>query len=150
MFTTYRHTEMVIEGLEGHGHSQLWRCVEQELIHPWFYLQVSRKSGSQISTSMMMVHHAQELRDLIDCQSSHTWLDEVMLVTPPHTNGQAQWMMEKLEKLSVLSSRGTNDFELQYEVKGGHSYFLNGRHDPQGFSTSHVLFDSTNDLLSRK
>lgn len=150
MFTTYRDTEMVIEGFDDHHRSQLWWCVEQELIHPWFYLQLSHRSGSEISTSMMMVHHAHELREFVNSQSKRTWLDQVMLITPPHTNGKAQWLMERLEKIVVFSSPLRTEFELQYEVSGGEKYYLNGACNLQNFSESLTLFDSDNDLTRGK
>jgi len=143
MFTTYHSSEIVIEDLPESPKTQIWRCVEQELIHSWFYLQIGRWGRTESSISMMMIHHAHELREMVDRQSNLIWIEQVQFVSPPHLNGLSRWMMEPLMKIDVLALSGAeNAYGLRVDVTGGHSYFLNGADDLRAARVVNVLFDA--------
>lgn len=149
MFTTYRSAEITIKGLEQNQRSQLWSCVEQEAIHPWYYLQIGRWGRKAHSSSMMMVHHAHELRDLVDSQSNLTWLEQVQFVCPPHMNGKNFWTMEHLERISVLGFPDSDDYDIEISVTGGNSYYLNGIGRTYSATVNHVLFEAVRDIRTR-
>jgi len=146
IFTTYRSTEITIEGLDKLQQSQMWRCVEQEVIHPWYYVQIGRWGRRSASSSMMMIHHAHELRELVDRQSNLSWLEQVHFVCPPHMNGTSSWTMEPLIKISVLTFPNSEDYDLQINVAEGHSYFLNGIGNATACTVAHILYDATRDI----
>jgi hypothetical protein len=140
---------MVIEDLPASPTTQLWRCVEQELIHPWFYLQIGRWARTESSISMMMIHHAHELRELVDRQSNLIWIEQVQFVSPPHVNGLSMWMMEPLLKVVVLALPGPeNTYGLRVDVAGGRSYFINGADQSRSEEVVNVLFDAKGHLYS--
>lgn len=149
MFTTYRSSEIVIEDYPDSATTQIWRCVEQEIIHSWFYLKIGRWGRTESSVSMMMIHHAHELRQLVDRQSNLIWLEQVEFVSPPHVNGLSRWMMQPLLKILVLAQLGAESaYGLRVDVAGGHSYFLNGGEALQSANVINVLFDADKHLRS--
>jgi hypothetical protein len=101
MFTTYPRAEITFEtpdATNSHEGQRVWSFVEQELLLPWFYLQVVRRVGRENYASMLMMYHVHELKQFIDAQSNRVWVEQVQLVTPPHMNGQSIWLMEPLNR----------------------------------------------------
>lgn len=90
MFTTYRHAEMTLDSATESSPTQLWKSVEQELMLPWFYLQVARHSKREPYTSMLMIYHAHEVLEILESQSNLAWVEQIQFVTPPHMNGQSR------------------------------------------------------------
>ncbi len=150
MFTTYRSSEMVIEGYPESPATQIWRCVEQEIIHSWFYVQIGRWGRTESSASMMMIQHAHELRELADRQSNLIWIEEIQFVSPPHVNDLSRWMMEPLTKIVVLALPGAEGgYGLRVDVSGGHSYFLNGGNELRTAKVVSVIFDADKHLRGK-
>ncbi|MGF0238076.1 hypothetical protein ACQR3P_04185 [Rhodococcus sp. IEGM1300] len=148
MFTTYRHTEIGLELPEelcSAPHQQLWSCVEQELILPWFYLQVVRRYGRELNATMLMLYHAHELKQYVDYQSTRTWIEQVQLVTPPYMNGQARWLMEPLQQVSLVEAPTDGAHFLVFKVTSGSTYSLRGDLDLT-LPAMHVLFCAETDL----
>lgn len=148
MFTTHRETEIVLE-LPGEAPpatgEQVWRYVEQELMLPWIYLQIVRQIGREENASMLMLYHAQELRQLIDNQSARLWVKQVQFVTPPYMNGQSQWVMEPLKRVSLVEDPVDKARFPVFEVASGAIYSLKGdmRLD---LTPVEILFSAEDDL----
>lgn len=148
MFTTHRDAEI---GLELPGETspstgqQVWRCVEQELLLPWIYLQVVRLIGRQPNVSMLMLYHATELKQLIGHQSDRFWVEQAQFVTPPYMNGQCQWVMEPLKKVSLVEAPTDSEPFPIFEVASGAIYSLRGDLDLD-LPLVQVLFSAETDL----
>lgn len=148
MFTTHRDAEI---GLELPGEAppgtgqQVWSYIEQELMLPWIYLQIVRQIGREENASMLMLYHAQELRQLIDHQSARLWVEQVQFVTPPYMNGQSRWVMEPLKRVSLVEDPVDKARFPVFEVASGTIYSLRGdtRLD---LTPVEVLFSAEDDL----
>lgn len=127
MFTTYPRAEIAFDLPDepaSPAGQRLWSYVEQELLMPWFYIQVVQRSGCESFASMFMMYHAHELKQFIDAQSDRVWVEQVQLVTPPHVNGQSAWLMEPLVKVAIVADPVDGSHCLIYQVASGSSYSL--------------------------
>jgi hypothetical protein len=150
MFTTYPQAEIVFDSphaLDSHEGQRVWSFVEQELLLPWFYLQVVRRSGRENYASMLMMYHAHELKQFIDAQSKRVWVEQVQLVTPPHMNGQSTWLMEPLTMAGIVMDPRDGSHFLVYQVAGGATYSLRDNTDTN-LEPFRVLFSGERDLRS--
>jgi hypothetical protein len=152
MFTTYPRAEITFDpphSLDSHEGQRVWSFVEQELLLPWLYLQVVRRSGQENYASMLMMYHAHELRQFIDAQSNRVWVEQVQLVTPPHMNGQSIWLMEPLTMAGVVMDPRDGSHFIVYQVAGGVTYSLRDDADA-GLTPFRILFSDERDLRSPK
>lgn len=148
MFTTYRSTEVQFSHLGDprYADTQIWRYVEQELMYPWFYLQVVRVGSSETGTSMLMVQHAKDLGEIVKCETPSWWLEQVQLVSPPHMNGKGQWLMEPLHKITIHESPSLGGLCECFEVADGSRYTIAGSEVLENATLLQVIFDAEIDL----
>ncbi|WP_324743278.1 hypothetical protein [Pseudomonas veronii] len=133
MFTTYPSAEITFDGLEQgspHGAQRVWSFVEQELLLPWFYVQVVRRTGGEDFASMLMLYHAHELKQWTDNQSNRMRVEQVQVVTPPHMNGQSTWLMEPLMMAGIVEDPRDHSHYLIYQVESGTIYSLRDKFEP--------------------
>lgn len=127
MFTTYPGAEITFDGAteaDPQATQKVWSFVEQELLLPWLYVQVVRRSRGEDFVSMLMLYHAHELKQWIDNQSTRMWVEQVQLVTPPYMNGQSTWLMEPLAMVEIVEDpRDGSQFPI-YQVAKGNIYSL--------------------------
>ncbi|BGE66909.1 TPA: hypothetical protein MXV65_002437 [Pseudomonas aeruginosa] len=142
MFTTYRRAEIQLDPAEESTTTQLWSYVEQEIIWPWFYLQIVRRHGRQTYRSMLMLHHAHDLKKIIDDQSNLAWVEQVQLVTPAHVNGQPRWLMEPLEEVCIVRDGPAGDPGYLYKVANGVSYSMHHRRNLEALIVTDVIFSA--------
>ncbi|AYW41105.1 hypothetical protein ACIGKL_16340 [Pseudomonas sp. NPDC077186] len=141
MFTTYRSAEIHLDTAKG-ATTQLWSYVEQEISWPWFYLQIARRHGRQAYRSMLMLHHAHDLKKIIDDQSNLAWAEEVQLVTPAHVNGHSTWLMEPLKEICIVRDGPTGDPGYLYKVANGVSYSMHHRRNLEALIVTDVIFSA--------
>ncbi|HIE3847294.1 TPA: hypothetical protein ACXNGQ_004540 [Pseudomonas aeruginosa] len=148
MFTTYPRAEIAFDLPDepaSPAGQRVWSFVEQELIMPWFYMQVVHRSGRENFASMLMMYHAHELKQFIDAQSERVWVEEVQLVTPPHVNKQSTWLMEPLTMAGIATAPQDGSNVLVYQVASGTIYSL--RDDlEKNLAPYSVLFSAERDL----
>lgn len=142
MFTTYRGAEIHLDPVAEPTGTQLWSHVEQELAWPWFYLQIVRRHGRKAYRSMLMVHHAHDLRKIVDDQSNLAWVEQVQLVTPPHLNGQPRWLMEPLEEVCVVRDGPDGNPGYLYKVANGVSYSMHCSDNRDSLVETNVVFSA--------
>ncbi|MDB1111350.1 hypothetical protein [Pseudomonas extremaustralis] len=150
MFTTYPHAEIAFdppEAPDSQAGQRVWSFVEQELLLPWFYLQVVRRSGREKYASMLMMYHAHELKQFIDAQSNRVWVEQVQLVTPPHMNGQPTWLMEPLTMAGIVMDPWDGSHFFVYQVARGVIYSLRDDAD-MNLKPFRILFSDERDLRS--
>lgn len=146
MFTTYRKAEMLLGDNQEGSATQLWGFVEQEVIYPWFYVQIMRQQRDDVFQSMLMLPHAQDLKRVICEQSRVQWVDQVQLLTPPHINGGSSWVMEPLEELSLLRHRDSGERDFLYRVSSGQRYTMHGPKSLDFFDVIETLFSAEESL----
>jgi hypothetical protein len=150
MFTTYPRAEITFETPDAsnlHEGQRVWSFVEQELLLPWFYLQVVRRVGQENYASMLMMYHVHELKQFIDAQSNRVWVEQVQLVTPPYMNGQSIWLMEPLTMAGIVMDPRDESHFFVYQVASGATYSLRDDADAN-VKPFRVLFSGERDLRS--
>jgi len=148
MFTTYPSAEITFDRLDdpnSHASQRVWSFVEQELLLPWFYLQVVHRSGREDYASMLMLYHAHELKQWIDNQSRRMRVEQVQLVTPPYMNGKSTWLMEPLTMAGIVADPRDASHFLVYQVANGAIYSLRDKVEA-GLRPFKILFSSELDL----
>lgn len=148
MFTTYRNSEIHLDLAEEHPATQLWTYVEQEINALWFYLQIVRRHGREAYQSMLMLHHAHDLKKIIDDQSTLAWVEQVQLVTPGYINGQPRWLMEPLDEVCVVRDGPNGDPGYLYKVANGASYSTHHRQNREVLVVTDVIFSAERHLRS--
>lgn len=142
MFTTYRSAEIHLDLTEDPSSTQLWTYVEQEIALPWFYLQIVRRHGREAYQSTLMLHHAHDLRKLVEDQSNLAWVEQAQLVTPPHLNGQSRWLMEPLEEVCVVQDGPEGVPGYMYKVTAGASYSMHPSNHKESLIVTNVIFSA--------
>ncbi|MEE4129128.1 hypothetical protein [Pseudomonas viridiflava] len=148
MFTTYPFAEIAFDMADepkSPAGQRVWSYVEQELLMPWFYIQVVHRVGSADFASMFMMYHAHELRQFIDAQSGSVWVEQVQLVTPPHVNGQSAWLMEPLTMAGIVADPQDGSHFLVYQVLNETIYSLRDDAD-KNLTPFKILFSAERDL----
>lgn len=148
MFTTYPSAEITFEEpdlTDPQAAQKVWSFVEQELLLPWFYIQVVRRSGGEDYASMVMLYHAHELKQWIDNQSNRMRVEQVQMVTPPHINGQSTWLMEPLTMAGIAEDPSDFSHFLIYQVESGSIYSLRDNFEVD-INPFVILFSSERDL----
>lgn len=148
MFTTYRSSEVQLPDLGNpqYGETQIWPYVEQELMYPWFYLSVVRVGALEPDTCMLMIQHARDVVSLVRRESSRMTIEQVQIVTPGHMNGTNRWLMEPVQKISILESPSLGGPCEVFEVDGGNRYTLSGFGVLENATLIQVIFDAATDL----
>ncbi|MHA6575417.1 hypothetical protein [Pseudomonas yamanorum] len=148
MFTTYPRAEISFDPPNEPSSptgQRIWSFVEQELLLPWFYLQVVHRSGEECHASMLMMYHVHELKQFIDAQSNCVWVEQVQLVTPPYMNGKLVWLMEPLVQAGVVEDPRDGAHFVVYKVANGGRYSLRDDADVN-LPLLKILFSSERDL----
>ncbi|MFK3789189.1 MULTISPECIES: hypothetical protein [unclassified Pseudomonas] len=148
MFTTYPRAEITFDTPDykkTHAEQRVWSFVEQELLLPWIYLQVTRRSGQEDYVSMLMIYHAHELKEFIDAQSIRMRVEQVHLVTPPQVNGHPTWLMEPLMMAGIVTDPRDGSHFIVYQVEGGMRYSLRDDADVH-LEPFEILFSDERDL----
>ncbi|MEN5028960.1 hypothetical protein [Pseudomonas sp. Ps21-P2] len=87
---------------------QLWSCVEQIILVPWFYVTALKCNGDSTSRHMLLVSDVQTLEELILSGSAGGEVESILLATPPAMNCKKIWLMEQLTEIAyVPKSKGT-------------------------------------------
>ena len=122
MFKTNRKAELLPGLSQGPNGVQFWSYIEQEVIWPWFYLQVVEDDGKEVFRSMLMVPTIPLLEQAMAAQTEQTWFEQAQLVTPDHMNKNGRWMMEPLLEVSSIRDNQGNELGYQYRVEGDRMY----------------------------
>ncbi len=145
MFITYRHTEVRLDRPFEYSPAQLWTAVEQDLQSPWFYVQIARLDGGEVTASTLLLQHIHDLESIIRSQSKRAWVEQVQIVTPAHLNGQARWLMEPLREAHLVQdNKGTRG--LVYKVENNVRYSLHPQRNLEELALIKVLFSAELDL----
>lgn len=152
MFTTYRSSEIQLPDLSNpqYGDTQIWPYVEQELMYPWFYLNVLRIGSAESDTCMLLIPHARDVASLVRRETSRMRVEQVQIVTPAHVNGTDRWLMEPVNKISVLESPSLGGPCEAYEVHGGNCYSPSGFGVLENATLIEVIFDAATDLKNSR
>lgn len=148
MFTTYPDAEITFDGpnQRDEQHVQrVWSFVEQELILPWFYIQVVRRQKDGDHASMIMLYHPRELSHWINNQSSRMRVEHVQMVTPPYMNGKTTWVMEPIKMIALVEDPGDKSQFLIYQVANGSKYSMKEKFDAH-LKPIEILFEAERDL----
>lgn len=122
MFTTYSHAELWPQAQTVNQPTRHWTFVEQEAIWPWFYIQVARVDGIEVSSTMLMIATVPQFEQLLQQRSSQLWLEDVQLVSPGHLNGKGEWMLERLLEVYVAIDNQHGDPGHVFRVGENQSY----------------------------
>lgn len=146
MFMTYRHTEMPF----GDTNSQHWRFVEQEVIWPWFYLELVRKHRNDALSSMLLIPSVPDLQHILleVEQEARMWLTQAQIVTPSHINGTDRWLMEPLLEVCVALDEKNNQTGHVYKVAGNRTYQAHTNTEISEPRISHIIFSAAQHLRS--
>jgi hypothetical protein len=102
MFKTNRKNEL-LPGAWGYAQGlQFWARIEQDVIWPWFYLQIGENEGDDTFRSMLMIPTEALLAEFIANQQENCWLEDIQVVTPDYLNHKGRWLMEPLIELNSL------------------------------------------------
>lgn len=144
MFTTYRSAEVEFSCLGDPRYSgtQIWRYVEQELMCPWFYVQVRRPGSTGTDLSMLMLPCARDIAAMVDCETPSWCIEQVQIVTPTHMNGTGRWQMEPLRRITIHESPALGGVCECFEVSSGNLYTSGGSRILEGATLLEVLFDA--------
>ncbi|MCC8345382.1 hypothetical protein LNN35_21700 [Pseudomonas stutzeri] len=145
MFITYRHTEARLDLSFEYSPAQLWTAVEQDFQSPWFYVQIARLDGGEVTVSTLLLQHIHDLESVIRSQSKRAWIEQVQIVTPAHLNGQARWLMEPLREAHLVQDNNGNR-GLVYKVENNVIYSLHPQRNVEGLALIKVLFSAESDL----
>lgn len=127
MFTTYLRAEITFDSVDERvlpAEQRVWSYVEQELLLPWFYLQVAYRSGRESQTSMFMMNHIHEVKQFLDAQSNRVWVEQLLFVTPPYMNGKLSWQMEPLEMAGIAEDPKDGSHFVVCRVASGSTYSM--------------------------
>lgn len=122
MFTTYSHAELWPGTPTGDQSARSWTFIEQEAIWPWFYIQVARDDGSELSCTMLMIATVPHFEQLLNQRSKRLWLENVQLVTPGYMNGKGEWTMGRLLELYVAVDNRSGEPGHVFQTASGQSY----------------------------
>lgn len=144
MFTTYRSAEVEFScmGDPRYSGTQIWRYVEQELMCPWFYVQVLRPGSTDTDLSMLMLPCAKDIAAMVDCETPNWCIQQVQIVTPARMNGTDRWQMEPLRRITLLESPALASVCECFEVTSGRLYTSGGPRVLEGATLLQVLFDA--------
>lgn len=99
-----------------------WASMEQEVLWPWFYLQmVSAKPGGNLR-SMLLVSSADQLENLTEVTSKDLWVEAAFLVTPSFLNNSGTWLMEPLIGVTKVYGQTEKVCAIVYRVESGAEY----------------------------
>lgn len=148
MFTTYLRAEITFDSVDERlfpAEQRVWSYVEQELLLPWFYLQVVQRSGRENYASMFMMHHLYEVKQFLDAQTDRVWVEQLLFVTPPYMNGKPTWQMEPLEMAGIVEDPKDGSHFVVCRVASGSTYTLRDDVDITSLPFR-VLFSRERDL----
>ncbi|WJM95276.1 hypothetical protein QEP73_17040 [Pseudomonas defluvii] len=150
MFTTHRSAEIELSHLGDlqYAEARVWRYVEQELMYPWFYLQVARMGSAETDTSMLMIQHAQDIAVMVRSEAPYWRLEQIQIVTPAHMNGVGRWLMEPLQRITMVDSPSLGGPCECYEVSTGNRYAIAGSGVLENATLLQVIFDAAVDLVN--
>lgn len=150
MFTTYRNAEVQFSHLSDQQHvgTQILRYVEQELMYPWFYVQLAQQGATEMEASMLMLQHSKDLAEMVKCKTPSWRLEQVQIVTPAHMNGTGRWLIEPLDKITIHESPSLGGLCECFQVSSGNCYTIAGSGVLKNATLLRVIFDAETDLKS--
>lgn len=146
MFTTYQQAAISCGIPSTNRGSWHWSYVEQEVVWPWFYLQIVREHPGESYRSMLMISAVSELKDLLDAQSGHMWLEQAQLVSPDHFNGRGRWVMEPLLEVSVERDGRDGSLGHIFKVEGDRCYSTHPCSGETDFMSTQLIFSAAKHL----
>lgn len=146
MFIAYRTTDQFHASEPHTVTTSHWGVIEQDMLSPWFYLQVVRKHGRNAFRSMVMLPHAHDLKNFIDQQSNFFWVEQVQVVTPPSVNGRATWLMQPLAELSLIYNQSAAELDCFCTVVNGEVFTLYNSEFPEQFQIVGTWYSATNKI----
>lgn len=87
-------------GFPGPGRTA-WRMVERDSEDLWYHIRFSIREGDRTRPKKLMPTDPTILAHLLSQRSPDHTIEEVQVVTAPHTNGSASDRMEKLVSLVI-------------------------------------------------
>jgi hypothetical protein len=145
MFTTYSHAELWPGTPTGGQSARSWIFVEQEAIWPWFYIQVARDDGSELSCTMLMIATVPHFEQLLNQRSKRLWLENVQLVTPGYMNGKGEWAMGRLLELYVAVDNRSGEPGHVFQTASGQNYTTHPS-DQKWLQRSFTIFSAAEHL----
>lgn len=146
MFLTNPSFELLGGALRGAFGDQQWVTVEQDIMLPWFYLQIVSEDGDDPSRSMRLVSSVQEFDDFLKTLRTNVRIEQAQLVTPHMMNGAGRWLMEPLLEISTVVDRRGEEIGHSFEVEGGRSYTTVSAAKPEQCSKSTLIFSAASHL----
>ena len=146
MFTTYQQAAISCGTPPRNRGTWHWSYVEQEIMWPWFYLQVVREHPGESFRSMLMISTVSELKELLDSQNEHMWLEQAQLVTPDHFNGRGRWIMEPLLEVSLERDERDGSLGHIFKVEGDLSYSTHPNSGRADLMSSQLIFSAAKHL----
>lgn len=147
MFLTNRKSEFFGGLLRGSNGDQLWSLVEQNLLLPWFYLQIVRAHGRASYRSMMLISSVQELEDFLATTGKRLWIEEALIVTPAAVNLTGHWLMEPLLEVAEVLDRHGEMAGYSFRVESGQRYVTATSEPPESCFPSATVFDAQVHIL---
>lgn len=131
--TNEAHRAALLGVFAGEGDTY-WRVVEKVLLKPWYLVTLKQNETEDPCTydpddwtgltRSILISEIYDLMTLLDLASSSTYsqtLESVMVVTPRHMNGTADWQMERLISIWRLAKHElANDFLVLETADGKH------------------------------
>jgi hypothetical protein len=102
---------------------RFWSLVEQDMISPWFYLQLVEMRDDKAHRSMLLVQSTHHLENVVNAQMVNAWIEQVQVVVPAHLNKKKRWVMEPLLEVSCVFDKKSSQWGYIYIVEGGGTYF---------------------------
>ncbi|HCF2053689.1 hypothetical protein ACM79P_17580 [Pseudomonas aeruginosa] len=142
MFLTNPSLELLGGALRGAFGDQQWVAVEQDILWPWFYLQIVRDDGDDALRSMLLLSSMQEFEDFLKTLNDRLWIEQAHVVTPHFMNGTGRWLMEPLVEINVVVDRGGEEIGHCFEVEGGRCYTTASAAKPERCSKTTSVFSA--------
>ncbi|HGM8359615.1 hypothetical protein N0752_23340 [Pseudomonas aeruginosa] len=142
MFVTNPSFELLRGILRGSLGDQQWVTVEQDIMWPWFYLQVVSDDVDDTVRNMRLVSSVQEFEDFLQSLSKSLWIEQVQVVTPHALNGAGRWLMEPLLEVSTLVDEKGVEVGHRFEVEGGRFYSTVSAARAEHCSKSTLIFSA--------
>lgn len=146
MFKTNRNAEL----LPGFSHNpngvQFWSFIEQDMVWPWFYLQMVEEDDKEAFRSMLMVPTPALLEQIVAAVNDHAWLEQAQLVTPAHINKMGRWIMEPLLEVNAVRNEQGQELGYEYLVEGGRTYSISADQRSDEQLRTHTIFSAAQHL----
>lgn len=119
MFITNEAHRAALLGIFAGKGDSYWRVVEKVLLKPWYLVtlkQIETERSATVDsndgfefTRSILISELCDLMALLDLANDATYsqtLESVMVVTPGHVNGTADWQMDRLAAIWRVANQG--------------------------------------------